>query len=103
MNRNNKNDFSAYYKGNIQIDALNLLKNELNQLQSIGYTIKYAVLFGDKTQALSTLFPSSCTIINFPHPAHSANRKWAGIVNPLPCNDINKVNHIKNELKNKGI
>ena len=102
-NNRTKNDFGTYYKGGIKKDALNLLKDELNQLQSKGYTIKYAVLFGNKTQALSTLFPSTCTIVNFPHPSGSANGKWAGIVNPLPCNDINKVNHIKNELKYKGI
>jgi len=102
-NRNSKNDFNIYYKGSIKINALNLLKEELKCLQDLGYVIKYAILFGGKTQALSTLFPPTCTIIEFPHPARSANGKWAGIVNPLPCNDINKVNHIKNELKNKGI
>lgn len=95
-NRNSKNDFNTYYKGSIKINALNLLKEELKCLQDLGYVIKYAILFGGKTQALSTLFPPTCTIINFPHPSGTANRKWAKLVEQ--CTDNYKVNYIIDKL-----
>ena len=96
-NNRTKNDFGTYYKGGIKKGALNLLKEELEHLQkNLGYTIKYAVLFGDKTQALSTLFPSTCTIINFPHPSGTANGKWAKLV--VQCTDNYKVNYIIDKL-----
>lgn len=95
-NNRTKNDFGTYYKGGIKKDALNLLKEELEHLKKLGYTIKYAVLFGGKTQALSTLFPSTCTIVNFPHPSGSANGKWAKLVEQ--CTDNYKVNYIIDKL-----
>lgn len=95
-NNRTKNDFGTYYKGVIKKGALNLLKEELEHLKNLGYTIKYAVLFGGITQALSTLFPPSCTIINFPHPSGTANGKWAKLVEQ--CTDNYKVNYIIDKL-----